>query len=161
MISLQPIAAKQRPLGPPAALSAPPRLTPGHDLVDNSIVKESRAQFSLATAPLALALVLCLGTMADAGTFAATGDAPQRPVLTRQDRQAIASLLGCLTDAARQYHRNHAGQPAAVQVAARPLADRYERVGTLALPQADLPRPLAPIRPFLTNLPPPALPRQG
>ncbi|MFW6060577.1 MAG: hypothetical protein ACODAQ_10365 [Phycisphaeraceae bacterium] len=105
-----------------------------------------------------LSLVLCLGAAAEAGaaTMPRAAEPGPRPTLTANQREALASLLAQLKDAARDFHRvPHQPQPATVPPHA--VADDLAPQPRVTI-GPDRPRslPTPPLRPGLLNLPPPA-----
>lgn len=105
---------------------------------------------------MTLSLAICLGAVAETSLATAHRSAEPTPrsALTANQREALASLLAQLTDAAREFHGapNHAPMTAPPRALTAALSVRLH-----AHPGPDRPRrlPTPPLRAALLNLPPP------
>ena len=117
-------------------------------------VKPDRKPASpLPAALLTLAVVVCLGGVAQPGVPERAVQQQRRAVLA--DREGLGQLVAALTDAARKLGQQHETQPALYRFDG-PTAAVVATTSQTLRPTPSDPRP-APLRAELTHLPPPAL----
>lgn len=107
---------------------------------------------------MALSVAVCLSAAADGGLgggFLAEPSRPERSTLIGGDRPALASLLSCLSQTARQLRGGHLPMPAALP-ARTAIASPAPVIASAWLRTcAPLVSSLAQALPHLLNLPPP------
>lgn len=110
---------------------------------------------------IALAMVMSLSSVTATSSAMTTASLePARLVRPESDREQVAHLLACLTEAARELHGRGGNQaiPAGPTVWSHPLARILHLSSFICRPQAEQARrlpPLSPGHPHLTDLPPP------
>lgn len=106
---------------------------------------------------VALTLAVCLASAGGASAMPLTATQRSEASFTAADREALASLLACLTDAAKQTHnpRIAPAGPATTSPVTGAASLSLQSLPSTSDLDRTLP-PGSPLRPALMNLPPPA-----
>lgn len=105
---------------------------------------------------MALAMALCFGAVADAGSSARWfAHAHKTPALAACQRQMVAAWLNGCHDAARQWHRQQSTQATLIPTQRASFQIAEPTLPTVAPDRYQRPAPLPPLRSQLLNLPPP------